>query len=98
KDPNALYDEMDRRFAGLSELIDRRQSDAAEEVRQFFDDLKHQLAEVAVRLDRYQPGPGGESEMLAALDARFAELAARLDARSLHAADAQAFTAIQARL
>lgn len=69
---------IDDRFVMLSDMLDRRQGDAIEHGQALFRDLERRLEDVAARLDERRSGfdDGG---IMDAIDARFAELARRLD-------------------
>jgi localization factor PodJL len=77
---DAIMDGLETRFATLSEILDRRQSDVIERSNALFRDLEGRLADVADRMDRRDAAmPEAETEMLAAIDARFAEISRRLE-------------------
>lgn len=70
---------IDDRFVMLSDMLDRRQGDAIEHGHALFRDLERRLDDVAARIDDRRSG-FEEAGIMDAIDARFAELARRLDA------------------
>ena len=81
--PDALFHGLEERFAQLSQVLERRQDDAMEQGHRLFRDLERRLDEFTDRIQ--QPAaPAGfhESGVIDAIDARFAELAARIEGRA----------------
>ncbi|MGI6850887.1 peptidoglycan-binding protein [Mesorhizobium sp. 1B3] len=69
---------IEDRFIMLSDMLDRRQGDAIEHGQALFRDLERRLEDVAARLDERRSG-FDDVGIMDAIDARFAELARRLD-------------------
>lgn len=69
---------IEDRFVTLSDMLDRRQGDAIEHGEALFRDLERRLEDVAARLDERRSG-FDDAGIMDAIDARFAELARRLD-------------------
>ncbi|MGD9916139.1 MAG: peptidoglycan-binding protein, partial [Rhizobiaceae bacterium] len=88
---------IEQRFDMLSDVLDRRQGDAAEQSLALFRDLERRLDQVAVRLDQKAAAPDAETpKLMDAIDRRFADLAMRLEERA--AAQPEAIREIEARL
>lgn len=69
---------IEDRFIMLADMLDRRQGDAIEHGQALFRDLERRLEDVAARLDERRSG-FDDVGVMDAIDARFAELARRLD-------------------
>lgn len=95
-DTDHLLRGIEDRFAVLSDMFDRRQGDVIEHSQALFRDLEQRLEDVASRLDERRPGLD-EHDMMDALDARFAELARRLDSAQPGPGD-EAIRHMEARL
>lgn len=87
---------LDDRFADLAEMIERSRDNAAEEGRSLFRGLEGRLNALSEKLARQETGGG--AEIIAAIDARFAELSARLEEGLREPADAEALRTLEARL
>ncbi|WEX09092.1 peptidoglycan-binding protein [Chelativorans sp. AA-79] len=89
---------LEDRFAHFSELVARRAQEALQQERGHFHDLERRLENIAERFDRRTGIHDAESELMAALDDRFAGLAAQLGGSHHAARDESAFHALEARL
>ena len=81
--PDAVFQGLEERFAQLSQVLERRQDDAMEQGHRLFHDLERRLDEFADRIQ--QPAAAAafhDGGVLDAIEARFAELAARFEDRS----------------
>ncbi|MBX3578562.1 MAG: SEL1-like repeat protein [Rhizobiaceae bacterium] len=87
---------MEGRFQALSDMFDRHQGDAIEHGQALFRDLELRLAELAERLDQRNAAQPDTSGIMAAMDARFGELARKLESKA-PAANA-AISNLEARL
>ncbi|NGN40157.1 peptidoglycan-binding protein [Mesorhizobium sp. CGMCC 1.15528] len=98
-DADYIFQGIEQRFDHLSDMIERRQGDAAEQSNTLFRDLERRLDEVADRLDQRAHAPAlDNSGIMDAIDARFATLAERLEARQPEPADNAAIRKLEARL
>lgn len=70
---------MEQRFAELSQILERRQDDAMEQGHRLFGELERRLDEFADRIQ--QPAAFHDGELIDAIDARFADLTARIEGR-----------------
>ena len=81
--PDALFHGLEERFAQLSQVLERRQDDAMEQGHRLFRDLERRLDEFTDRIQQPAAAAGfHESGVIDAIDARFAELAARIEGRA----------------
>jgi localization factor PodJL len=97
-DTAQILQDIETRFATLSDMVDRRQEDAIEHGQSLFRDLEQRLDGVAARLDQRQSVAGlDESGIMDAIDARFNELARKIDS-GRPGADAEAMREMEARL
>ncbi len=98
-DADYIFQGIEQRFDLLSNMLERRQGDAAEQSNTLFRDLERRLDEVADRLDQRAQAPAlDNSGIMDAIDARFATLAERLEARQPEPADNAAIRNLEARL
>ncbi|SFU21080.1 localization factor PodJL [Mesorhizobium sp. YR577] len=98
-DADYIFQGIEQRFDHLSDMIERRQGDAAEQSNTLFRDLERRLDEVADRLDQRAHAPAlDNSGIMDAIDARFATLAERLEARQPEPTDNAAIRKLEARL
>ena len=74
-----LFRGLEDRFSHLSELIARRAHETIQQGHVLFQDLERRLEEMAERLEQGANTIDTENGLIAALDDRFAELAAHLD-------------------
>lgn len=96
--PETIFHELEERFAQLSHMLERRQDDAMEQGQQLFRDLEQRLEQFAQRMDqRVGAGAFEDSGVIDAIDARFAELTARLE-NSTHAVDGPMSQQLEQRL
>jgi localization factor PodJL len=87
---------IEDRFRMLSDTLDRRQGDAIAHGQALFRDLERRLEDVAARLHE-RPPSFDDTGIMDAIDARFAELARRLDTDRSGPAD-EAMRQMEARL
>jgi localization factor PodJL len=80
--PDALFHGLEERFAQLSQILERRQDDAMEQGHRLFHDLERRLDTFAERIQQPVPQSFKDSSVIDAIDARFAELAARIEGRA----------------
>lgn len=95
-DVEAIAHGLDDRFANLAETIRKAHGNAAEESRSLFHELEERLNALSDKLAGQEAR--GEADVMAALDARFAELSARLGDGRPEPADDGALRALEARL
>nr|WP_295809339.1 peptidoglycan-binding protein [uncultured Nitratireductor sp.] len=89
---------MEDRFAHLSQLIEQRQGDVAEQGRTLVDELERRLQDISNRMDEWNSPGQDEAGIMATIDARFNELAARLDMSADATGDKDALRALEMRL
>ncbi|MBY8917147.1 SEL1-like repeat protein [Nitratireductor sp. L1-7-SE] len=89
---------IEDRFAHLSQLIEERQGDVAEQGRTLVDELERRLQEISARIDERGNPAHAEAGLMATIDARFNELAARLDVGAGENRNGEALRALEARL
>lgn len=93
-----LLEDLDRRFGNLSEMLERRHEDALSQGQVLFRELERRLGEVAGRIDGHDHARAAEPGVIEAIDARFAELAQRLETHGAAGMDDTASHAIESRL
>ncbi|MEO3998056.1 peptidoglycan-binding protein [Mesorhizobium sp. CAU 1732] len=90
---------LDSRFATLSDMLEQRHSDALVQGQTLFVDLERRLQEITLRIAEHEtPSARQDDHLLEAMDARFAELAARLERQVAPAGDDRAMRDLEARL
>lgn len=89
---------LEGRLAHLSQLIEQRQDDAGELGRSLAYDLEQRLQEITVRLDERANEVPDQSGIMASIDARFNELAARLEESINAPQSSTAMRSLEARL
>lgn len=97
-DADAILGGLEQRFARLAELIESHKGETLEHSRSLVEDIQTRLGDIAGKLDRLEPQAGADTDLMAAIDTRFAELAQRLDERGGGAADAAVLKSIESRL
>ncbi|MDZ5697161.1 peptidoglycan-binding protein [Chelativorans sp. M5D2P16] len=95
-DADGLFLGLEERFAALSRMVEQRQEDALMHSQGLLQDLERRLQDVAERLDRAGSGVD-ESGLMAAMDSRFAELAAHID-NAREPGESEALRVLEARL
>jgi len=93
-----LFRGLEDRFSHLSELIARRAHEAIQQGHVLFQDLERRLEEMADRLEQGASTIDTENGLIAALDDRFAELAAHLDNSRHNASGDNKLHSLEARL
>lgn len=78
-DIDDVFRGIEDRFVSLSAMLERRQEDALAQGHSLFRDLERRLEDVSERMDARSSAPSQDSHLLDAMDARFAELASRID-------------------
>ena len=79
-DTDQILRELENRFATLSETFDRRHDDVMEHGEGMFRELERRLEQVASRIDDRHAAPAAAGpEIMDVIDARFADLARRLE-------------------
>ncbi len=98
--PEHMLRGIEDRFAHLSQMIEQRHGDAAEQGRSLVHDLEHRLQDIAARIDERSSNEPmrNEADLMATIDARFNELAARLDTSTREAPGNEALRALEMRL
>lgn len=97
--PEHMLRGIEDRFAHLSQMIEQRHGDAAEQGRSLVHDIEHRLQDIAARIDERGNEPArNEADLMATIDARFNELAARLDMSAREAPGNEALRALEMRL
>jgi localization factor PodJL len=86
-----MLETFESRFADLSAVLERRQSEATEEGRTLFGEVENRLQELAARLEGSAPD---NAALMRAIDARFAALANQLEAPG----ESEAIRKLEARL
>ncbi len=86
-EPDFIFKNIEQRFEALSDMLERRQGDAAERSALLFRDLEKRLDEVADRLDgpAFMAGlaaSNGKTTILEAIDARFEDFARKIEERA----------------
>ncbi len=78
---DAVFHGLEDRLASMSSQLEQRHEDALAQGRALFHDLESRIDDVAARIetDRLAAPGGGDDQFIAAMDARFAELAARFE-------------------
>jgi localization factor PodJL len=95
-DADHIFNGIEQRFDMLSALFDRKQGDAIEYGQAVFRDLERRLDDLATRLDERADRSIDSSGIMNAIDARFEELARRLEPPA--AASDIAISHLEARL
>ena len=77
---DTVFHGLEDRLASMATLLEQRHDDALAQGRALFHDLEARIDDVAARIGSERPAAGGDDDQfIAALDARFAELAARFE-------------------
>ena len=97
-DLNPVFDSLESRFASLSAMLEQRQDDALSQGQSLFRDLERQLGEVATRIDRHGADAAPDTQLIAAMDARFDELASRLERTAPEPLDDRAMRDLEQRV
>jgi localization factor PodJL len=75
-----VFRNVEDRFISLSELLEQRHEDALLQGQSLFRDLEHRLDQVTSRIaESDDRAPASKSQLLEAIDLRFADLAARME-------------------
>lgn len=97
-DLHQAFHSLEDRFASLSSMLEQRQEDALLQGQTLFQDLERRLEDVAVSMQASPAPHPDDSYLIEAMDARFGELAARLERQASAPADAGALRDLEARL
>jgi len=97
-DSDVLFQGIEHRFDLLSTMIERRQDQAIEQGNAVMRDLEQRLDDLAQRIDRRSDDPVDKRHVMAAIDARFAELAERIGPRESREAAGAAIRGLETRL
>ncbi|WP_367716273.1 peptidoglycan-binding protein [Nitratireductor sp. GISD-1A_MAKvit] len=89
---------IEDRFTHLSQLLEQRQGDAADQARSLVEELEGRLQDISARIDARNSSLPDETGIMATIDARFNELAARLDASVEENGGGHALRTLEARL
>jgi len=95
---DAVLGGLEQRFASLSSMIEQRQEDAFAHGQSLFRDLEQQLQQVAVRIDTEVAGAPADAGLIAAMDARFDDLASRLERQAPEPIDDRMMRELESRL
>ena len=97
---DAVFHGLENRIAAMATRLEQRHEDALAQGRALFHELENRIDDVASRIDAERPAPGADQQFIAAMDARFAELAARFERQAAAAPqnDAGALHALERRL
>ncbi len=95
---DAVFHGLENRLASMSSLLEQRHEDALAQGRALFHDLETRIDEVAARIETDRPPAGSDGEFISAMDARFAELAARFERQAAAQADSGAIRDLEKRL
>jgi len=75
---NAIFQGLEERFEALSNILERRQGDAAEQGHQLFRELERRLEDMADRMDR-APQAAADGSALRGLEDRLEDISRRLE-------------------
>ncbi|MCO5146618.1 MAG: peptidoglycan-binding protein [Aquamicrobium sp.] len=95
---DAVFHGLENRLASMSNLLEQRHEDALAQGRALFHDLETRIDEVAARIETDRPAAGSDDAFISAMDARFAELAARFERQAAAQADSGAIRDLEKRL
>lgn len=76
---DTVFHGLENRIASMASLLEQRHEDALAHGRALFRDLETRIDDVAARIDTERPASGSDDQFIAAMDARFAELAAHFE-------------------
>lgn len=89
---------LEDRFASISTMLEQRHEDSVAQGQVLFRDLERRLESVASRLDGSGADAAHDARFIEAMDARFADLAARLEQQPAAPADERAIRSLEARM
>lgn len=98
-DLDEVFHNLENRFASLSALLEQRHDDALAKGQNLFRDLERRLDSVAISVESGSRAPSAQdTRLMEAMEARFADLATRLDRQPAAPADEAAIRALEARI
>ncbi len=97
-DMDHVFRGLDDRFASISAMLEQRHEDSVAQGQVLFSDLERRLESVAARIDSTGADAAHDARFIEAMDARFADLAARLEQQPPAPADEQAIRSLEARM
>ena len=97
-DMDHVFRGLEDRFASISAMLEQRHEDSLAQGQVLFRDLERRLESVASRLDGSGADAAHDARFIEAMDARFADLAARLEQQPPAPADEQAIRSLEARM
>ena len=97
-DMDQVFRSLEDRFASISTMLEQRHEDSVAQGQVLFRDLERRLESVAARLDNSGTDAAHDARFIEAMDARFADLAARLEQQPPAPADERAIRALEVRM